>query len=310
MCGDDLAVRHDHDAIDVALDRHRLERKRARHAVTIAVEGDGLILVDRDRGLDHARVEPMLGQRQRRGEILGKAVLDRERAEERLHDALALGLAAVAKERVQLLKIGDTRHRRGEPFLHRLDGPFGVGLLVAAGRHAESRVKDVMAGQCRVSWMELAFASEQDQRGDGLGVVPPYLLGHGSEELEGRDHPFEDRLGALEGKRQDEGSVRVGPGRDQKRHEPAAVGEIDVDVSEIGFEALARKMAQRDERFLMPRSVLAHIALHLGIAAAVTVFVAEPPEDLSGGVPLLARGGLVVDQDLVNDRVKRPEPGR
>ena len=88
--------------------------------------------------------------------------------------------------------------------------------------------------------MALAFASQEDQRGDGLGVVPPNLLGHGPEELEGRDHPFEDRLGALEGQRQDEGSVRVGPGRDQERHEPAAVGEIDVDVAEIGLEALAR----------------------------------------------------------------------
>ena len=58
---DDLAVRHDHDLVDVALDRHHLEGKPAWHAVTIAVEGDGLKLVDRDRRPDHARVEPMLG---------------------------------------------------------------------------------------------------------------------------------------------------------------------------------------------------------------------------------------------------------
>ena len=69
--------RHDHDAVDVALDRHHLERERPGHAVAVAVEGDGLILVDGDRGVDHAGVEPMRGQRRRRGEVLGEAVLDR-----------------------------------------------------------------------------------------------------------------------------------------------------------------------------------------------------------------------------------------
>ena len=249
----------------------------------------------------------MLGQRRCRGEVLGEAILDRERPEERLHDPLAFGLAAVAKERVQLIEIGDPGHRRGESLLHRLDGPFGVGLLVAAGRHAEVRLEDVVAGQRRVARMKLAFAPQEDQRGDGPGVVPPDFLGHGPEELEGGDHPFEDRLGALERQRQDERSVRVGPGRDQERHEPAAVGEIDVDVSEIGFEALARQMPQRDEGFLMSPPVLADIALDLGIAAAVVVLVAEAPVDLRGGVPLLGRGGLVIDEDLVDDR---PEAAR
>ena len=90
--------------------------------------------------------------------------------------------------------------------------------------------------------MELTFAALEDQRGDGLGIVPPDFPGNGPEELEGRDHPFEDRLGALEGQGQDERGVRVGPGRDQERHEPAAVGEVDVDVAEVGLEAMAREM--------------------------------------------------------------------
>ena len=71
---DDLASGHDHDPVDVALDRHHLERERPRHAVAIAVESDGLILVHRDRGTDHAGVEPMLGQRRRGGEFLGEPV--------------------------------------------------------------------------------------------------------------------------------------------------------------------------------------------------------------------------------------------
>jgi hypothetical protein len=138
----------------------------------------------------------MLGQWRRRGEVLGEAVHDRERAEQRLHDAITLGLATLAKKRVQFLDIRDPRHGRGEPLLHGLDGAFGVGLLVAARRHAESRLKDIMTRESCVAWMKLAFAPQEDQRGDGLVVVLPNFLGNRAEELEGGDHPFEDRLGA------------------------------------------------------------------------------------------------------------------
>ena len=182
-------------------------------------------------------------------EVFGESVLDRERPQQRLHDAVAFGLATLAKQCVQFIEIVDARHGRGEPLLHGLDGPFGVGLLVAAGRHAEERREDVVAGQRRVSRLELALPPEVDQRGDGPGVVPPDLLGDRTEKLEGGDHPFKDRLGAFEGESQDEGGVGVGPGRDQKRHEPAAVGEIDVDVPEIGFETLAREMSQEGRTF-------------------------------------------------------------
>ena len=56
-----LAPGDDHDPVDVALDRHHLERARPRHAVAVGVEGDGLVLVDDDRGMDHAGVEPVAG---------------------------------------------------------------------------------------------------------------------------------------------------------------------------------------------------------------------------------------------------------
>ena len=55
---------------------------------------------------------------------------------------------------------------------------------------------------------------------------------------------------ALERQRPDEGGVGGGPGGDEERDEPAAVGEVDVDVAEVGFEALAREMAQGDERLV------------------------------------------------------------
>ena len=187
--------------------------------------------------------------------------------------------------------------------------PFGVGLLVAAGRHAELGIEDVMAGQRRVARVDLAFASLEDQRGDGPGVVPPDFLGHAAEELEGGDHAFEDGLGALERQGQDEGGVGVGPGGDEERDEPAAVGEVDVDVAEIGLEALSREMAQGDEGLAISPAVLEHIALDLGIAAGVVVLVAKATMDLGGGVPLLGRGVLVVGEDLVDDRLDRTEEG-
>ena len=66
----------------------------------------------------------------------------------------------------------------------------------------------------------------------------------------------------------------------------------------------------------MPTSVLTQIALHLSVAAAVAVFVAEASEDLSSGVPLFGRSILVVAEDLVDDRLDgsqergEPIPGR
>jgi len=112
--------------------------------------------------------------RQRRGrcQILGEAVADRERPGERLHDPLLLGLATIAKESVQLLKIGNAGHRGSEAALHGLDGTLGVGLLVAAAGHAEAGVEDVVAGQRRVPRMESAFASFKDQRSDSFWIVP------------------------------------------------------------------------------------------------------------------------------------------
>jgi hypothetical protein len=122
-------------------------------------------------------------------------------------------------------------------------------------------------------------------------IIVADLLGDSPEELEGGDHPLEDRLGALERQRQHERRVGVGPGRHQERHGLAAIGEVDVDVPEVGLEAPARQMTQRDERLLMSSSVLVEIALDLGITAVVAALVAEATIDLGGGVALLGRGG-------------------
>lgn len=61
MAGDDLVAGDDLDAVDVALDGHGLEGEGSRHAVGIAVEAGGLILVHLGRLAD-AGIERRLGQ--------------------------------------------------------------------------------------------------------------------------------------------------------------------------------------------------------------------------------------------------------
>jgi hypothetical protein len=167
----------------------------------------------------------------------------------------------------------------------------------------------MMTRQCSETRMNLAFASFEDQRGDGPGVIPPDFLGHASEELEGGNHPFENGFGALEWESQDKRSIGVGPGSDEERDEPSAVRKINVDVTKIGFEAVSREVAQWDESLAISPTMLEHIALNLSIAAGVLVLIAKTTMDLGSGVPLLVRGGLVVDKDLVDDRLDRTESG-
>ena len=64
MCGHDLIVMDDVNAIDVAFHRHGLESHRSRNAVRHVVEPGELILVD-FRRLSDAGVEAMLRQRSR-----------------------------------------------------------------------------------------------------------------------------------------------------------------------------------------------------------------------------------------------------
>jgi hypothetical protein len=153
--------------------------------------------------------------------------------------------------------------------------------------------------------VDLSFASLKDQGRDRFGIVPPDFLGNGFEELEGGDHAFEDRLGTLERECPNEGIIRVGPGGDQEGDLPSSVGEVDVDVAEVGFEALAGEMNQGYEGFLISALMLEQVALHLAVTPAVAVFVAQPTEHLHGGVALLGGRVLVVGQNLVDNGLKR-----
>lgn len=60
MLGDWLSRGHDHDPIDVRFDRHRGEGITPRHAITVLLPDDRLILVDLARFAD-CRIEVALG---------------------------------------------------------------------------------------------------------------------------------------------------------------------------------------------------------------------------------------------------------
>ena len=77
-----------------------------------------------------------------------------------------------------------------------------------------------------------------------------------------------------------EGSVRVGPGGDEEGDLPPTVGEVDVNVTEVGLEALAGEMPQGDEGLTVRAVVLAEIAPHLAVTAVVSVLVTEAAKDL------------------------------
>ena len=135
--------------------------------------------------------------------------------------------------------------------------PSASGFSLPRAGMQNRGLEDVVAGQRGVPRMELAVAPLKNQRSDSSWIIPPDLLGYGAEELEGRDHPFEDGLGALEGQREHERGVGVGPGGDEEGDEPATVGEVDVDVAEVGFEATAGEVAQGDEGLLVAWPMLA-----------------------------------------------------
>jgi hypothetical protein len=129
-------------------------------------------------------------------------------------------------------------------------------------------------------------------------------------KLEGRNHSLEDRFGAFERGCDHEEGVGVRPGGDEERDNRAPLGEGDIDMTEVGFKALTREMAQGDECLPVALPMLEDIPLYLSIPAKVAVFVAEATKDLGSGVPLLGRRGLIVGEDLVDDRQEGAELGR
>ena len=220
-------------------------------------------------------------------------------------DALAVAQAAGAQVGVQFGQVGDPGHGRGPVALQVAHAPLDVRLLLGLPHHAEERLEGVVAGQGLVAVVEPALAADQQVRRHGARVIPPHFTRHTAEEGEGFDQAVQDRLGALGRHGDDEGAVGVRPGRQQHRDLAAAVGKVDVDVAEVGLEALARVVVERDEG-LRPSTALApEVVADALVAAGVAVFVAQPAGDLGDRVALLAWCGFVGADDLVDDRLER-----
>jgi hypothetical protein len=190
-----------------------------------------------------------------------------------------------------------------------LDPVLSPGLLVAPGGQAEERLEGVVTGQGGVALVQAALAALEEFADDGSRVIPPDLTRHAAVEGEGPDHAGQDGLGALRGQGHGKGGVGVGPGGDRDGHQLAAVGEIDVDVAEVGLEALTGVVGQGEEGLAVVAAVPAGVAADLVVAAGVGVLVTPAAEELPGGVPLLGRGLLIGGQEGVDDGVQAAEDG-
>jgi hypothetical protein len=307
MSRHDLTGGHDRDPVDVRLHRHGLEGLGSRHAVGHVVEPDGLVLVDLG-GRVEAGVERPSGQGDRRGAVALEAVGDDVGL---AGNGAALIIEAASLEMlVQLGEIANARHRRGPSSFKALDPVLDVRLLVAAGRHAEQGLEVVVAGQGLVALVDAPLSPSEHLHGHGGRVVPPEFLGDAAEGREGLDQAVEDGFGALGGQGDREGAIRERPGDDQDRDEPAAVGEIDVDVTEVGLGAAARVVVQGDERLAFAAPLRADVASDLVVAALIPMLGDEPTMDPGRGVPLFARGLFIGREDLVDHGLERIELGR
>jgi hypothetical protein len=220
-------------------------------------------------------------------------------------DAFAVAQAAGAQVSVQRGQVLDLGHGRGPIALQVANTAFDVRLLLRLANHAEARLEGVVTDQGLIAVVELTLPADEQMRHHGLGIVPPQLTRHATEKRERLDQTMQDGLGAFGRQCDSERAIGVGPGREQYRHQSAAVGEIDVDVTEVGFEPLAGIVIERNERHALRPSLGQQILPDALVAAGVVVLVAQTAENLGDRVPLLAGRVLVGLNDGVDDRLER-----
>ena len=119
-----------------------------------------------------------------------------------------------------------------------------------------------MTGQRLIALVQLPLSAAEDRRGHGLGIVPPHLAWHTSEEGQTLDHAFENGLGAFTRQGHGEGVIRMRPDEHEDGDLPSALGKIDIDVAEIRFEPLTWIAGERDEGFDVSALLFADIAAH------------------------------------------------
>ena len=250
-------------------------------------------------------------QRHRRGAVLGEALADRT-----VRRPTADGpLVAQATQRSRSDRFSSSRSAtRGTGVAHcRCTALHPCSRRRASrcpGPACRTRLEGVVAGQRRVARVELALRPLKISVTTVLGLS--HQTSRGTQPKKSKARPCRPGWPRC---------VRwAGPGRrgswSRPRRRPgpapgAAVGEIDVDVAEVGLQAVARVMGQGDEGLAVRAAgACGDVASDLVVAAGVAVLVAQAAEDLHGGVPLLGRGVLVGGQDWSMSGVERAEDGR
>lgn len=294
------ALGNDLDRIDIALDRHRRKRKPPRHAVTVAIERDRLILVCL-RFLVDTCIEAMLRQREGCLAIPLEAAADRFALTARR--AIAIGFAAPQKIGVQLVEVFGHRNRRCPASLQVLHAVLHARLLVTTSRHAKQRLEVVVAGKRGVAVVQLPPTSLEDLRRHRLGVVPPDFPRHAPEKLEGGLHPVQNRFGPLCRQGHHERAIRIRPRQQQDGNLSPAIGKVDVDVAEIHFDPLAWIVRKWNERLTPVATVLGHVTPHLVVAAGVALFD-QTTKNLHRRMTLLPRLMLVGLENLLDPRLE------
>ena len=238
VLGDDLAAGHHDDPVDVALDRHRPERPGPRHAVAVGVEAPPSGTCRRRPGCSTQ------GSNARRGSRAAAATSSAKRSPmTNAPEADRTVRRRSSRHRVphvfvQLGEAGDARHGRGEPPLH------------GRARRSRRRASRGPAPAGR-TWARRCSGWPGRRSGGGGGARRPRRIvvatvlglshqtsrGTAAKNSKARTMPCEDGLGALGRQGDGERGVGVGPDGHQDGDLAAAVGEVDVDVPEVGLQA-------------------------------------------------------------------------
>jgi hypothetical protein len=74
-----------------------------------------------------------------------------------------------------------------------------------------------------------------------------------------------------------------------------------VNVAEVGLQALAWIVVERDEGLALGPPLGEQVEADAFIAAGIAVLIAQAAEELGGGMPLLAGGVFVGPKDLIKN---------
>ena len=218
--------------------------------------------------------------------------------------ALPVRHAALVQLRVQFRQVPHLRHGHEVVQPRELHQAFHHALLVAPRHPAEVMGKEIVTFELKKPPRQLPFPAEDltDRHRRVVVGDPP---GHPAEELARPRVPLPERLRALALERHHKRRVAIR----QRHHEEGHLAQPPVHLGQRVAEVHLRlpgRMGQRHEHLLALLRQLPHRVLHHRVAAREAGFP-QPFPDPFGRVPLLARQGLVLLQDLLDPFQERPQ---